>query len=95
MSSSNPKQNNKQDAVPSRGPVIPCDEVEVDSYAARREEHKDAVRSPERAKKNTFFGERLSEWGVTLLLHLLCMEWSSDGEPGRGARVRRTPRLAQ
>ena len=81
MSSSNPKQNNKQDAVPSRETsyTLPI-EVEVDSYAARSPKStKDAVRSPERAKKNTFFGERLSEWGVTLLLHLL---WN-------GARSRR------
>ena len=59
MSSSNPKQNNKQDAVPSRetsGSVLHDPFPDLSNYAARSPKStKDAVRSPERAKKNTFF----------------------------------------
>ena len=53
MSSSNPKQNNKQDAAPF---ALDGTEYEIDLSAVRSPEStKDAVRSPERAKKNTFF----------------------------------------
>ena len=55
MSSSNPKQNNKQDAAPF---ALDGTEYEIDlgiMPSASPKSTKDAVRSPERAKKNTFF----------------------------------------